>query len=371
MKKYLIVLILVLAVVLCTGCEERKVVDISDGGKGTVETASDQTDETEEKIDKEVSEEASSEQSDEIAEESSEENSEPEEVHESFSLSYKGNTASMYVDSYYFDAEEDGNLRVVLTGTGYVFNGVIPFENNSLVVPFYTEVVVDEVTYSWISVTFGGEHLSFLFDIKKAPDQVSVFSIEDKDNKITVDGSTVPYKEPEKEEEEEEEQPDEDSSSQPVEDNTTEDLPDGWTRSVESSEEGSDVTWTETKVYDEKGRQREYSDVKQSEAYEFSVAFYTYYTYTDGSPDVEVSQEFYEFDFKTGSLYGNGSVKFTYTMQNPDNHVEIFSGWSDSDKTDGNGLIICETDSYDAKEYASDGTLVFEYSGPIAETNPQ
>ena len=140
---------------------------------------------------------------------------------------------------------------------------------------------------------------------------------------------------------------------------------------MESSEEGSDVTWTETKSYDEKGRQREYSDVKQSEAYEFSVAFYTYYTYKEGSSDVEVTQEFYEFDFKSGDLYGSGNVTFTYTMQNPDNHVEIFSGWSDSDKTDSNGRIICETDSYDAKEYASDGTLVFEYSGPIAETNPQ
>ena len=369
MKKIIIACLLILVLAVCAGCEERVTVDISDGGgTQTAETSSAKDEQSE----KETSEEATSEENKETSEESEEasaessaEESEPEEVHESFSLSYKGNDASMYVDSYYFDAEDDGNLRVVLVGTGYVFNGVIPFENNSLVVPFYAEVVIGGETYSWISVTFGGGELSFLFETKSAPEQVNVFSIEDKDNKVVVDGSTVPFKEPVKEEEESSEE-----EEQPAEDQAAEELPAGWTKTEETSEEGSDVDWVETKIYDEKGRQRQYSDVKQSKEFEFSVAFHTYYTYTDGSSEVEVTQEFYEYDFKTGDLYGSGKVTFTYTMQNPDNYVEIFSGWSDSEETDENGLIVCVTDSYDAHEYASDGTLVFEYSGPIAETNP-
>lgn len=364
MKKLIFSLLLVLVLTFCAGClEERVTVDITDGGGETTQTSSEQKEESVEETKQETSEEPSSEESEEVSEEPSEPVEQPEPEHETFSLSYKGNNASMYVDSYYFDEEEGGNLRVVLAGTGYVFNGVIPFENNSLVVPFYTDVVVGESTISWNNVTFGGGELSFLFDTKSAPDQVIVYSLDDKDNKVVVDGSTVPFKEPEKEEE-----PEEESSEEAAE----EELPEGWTKTVETSEEGSDVDWVETRIFDEKGRQRVYSDVKSSEAYEFSVAFYNYYTYEEGSPVVEVKEDFYEYDLKTGEPYGHGSVVFFYTMQNPDNYIEVFSGWSDTEETDKDGLIICETDGYQANEYASDGTLVFEQPyGPILESNPQ
>lgn len=137
-------------------------------------------------------------------------------------------------------------------------------------------------------------------------------------------------------------------------------LPEGWYQTVERSEEGSDVDWTETITCDEKGRRREYVDVKRSEEYAFSVEFRDCYTYTEGSPVVEYTGEFFEYDLESGALKGYGKATFSYTMRSPDNHIELWSGWSETGELDENGIMGQKLTDYGGTEYGPDGAEILE-----------
>jgi len=170
MRKIASVLVAALLLGLLAGCgTERASVDISDGGdlSAPVSGGTEPTDNAE---DAEPQEEA-------------DEPAEPEYV----TLSYEGNTASVTVDSVYFDVE--GKLTVMLKGTGYTFNGILPFRNGSVVIPFSADVQIGQTTYSRKTVTMGGGTVSFSYDVSELPEKIILYSNSDKDEKFTFDAS--------------------------------------------------------------------------------------------------------------------------------------------------------------------------------------
>ena len=90
------------------------------------------------------------------------------------------------------------------------------------------------------------------------------------------------------------------------------------------------------------------------------MEFRSYYTYTEGSPEVACVQEFYTYDLETGDLKGAGSCSYTYTMLSPDNYVEMWCGWEGTGELDENGLEIQRMPDYNGTEYAPDGSVARE-----------
>ncbi len=173
MKKTAIILALFLMLGLFTGCgAERVKVDISDGGDLTA-AAPEETQAVALPAEAEVL---------------PEEESAPAEA-ETVSLSFEGNRASVTVDSVYVG--DDGKLNVVLSGVGYSFNGILPFRNGRLVVPFNVDVRIGEKTYSWNTVNFGDGTNTYLFDVGKLPEQIILYSSDNEDEQFVLDAA--PY----------------------------------------------------------------------------------------------------------------------------------------------------------------------------------
>ena len=170
MRKIASVLITLLLLGLLAGCSaERANVDISDGGdlsapvsSGAEPTANAEDTEPQEEADEPV---------------------EPEYI----TLSYDGNTASVTVDSVYLD--EDGKLAVTLAGTGYSFNGILPFRNGSIVVPFRVDARIGASTYSWDTASFGSGTITYLFDVTELPEQVVLYSSDNRDEQFVFDAA--------------------------------------------------------------------------------------------------------------------------------------------------------------------------------------
>lgn len=169
MKKTAVILSLLLLLGLGTGCgAERATVDISDGGDLTTALPNEAEAET-----------VSTDGENLSAEESAP--AEPEYV----TLSYEGNTASVTVDSVFL--EEDGRLAVMLKGTGYSFNGILPFRNGKLVVPFSADIRIGENMYSWDTANFDSGTITYLFDVAEMPEQIILYSSDNEDVQFVFD----------------------------------------------------------------------------------------------------------------------------------------------------------------------------------------
>ena len=261
-------------------------------------------------------------------------------------LRYGDETASVTVESV--SIGDDGKLTVTLAGTGYGFNGVLPMRNGSMVIPFSADVTVNGETRSWSSASVSGGTVTFVYDVSALPQEVVVYSADRADETYTFDAVSFRVTE----------------AAEPAAEDPDA-LPEGWYRTVEHSPEDFEVDWVETTIYDEQGRMRDFSDVKRSkegDEYEFSVAFHHTYTYTDGSPIVEFTAEFFEYDWETGELTGYGKEGLTYTMESPDNHVELWSGWSETGVLDENGIMGQACSEFNGMEYGPDGTELGELS---------
>ena len=171
MRKTAVILALLLLLSLGTGCgAKRATVDISDGGNlsapvsGSTEPATGKDDTGK------LPEEADAPK-------------EPEYV----TLSYEGNTASVTVDSVFLD--DDGKLSVALKGVGYSFNGILPFRNGSIVVPFGADIRIGETKYSWDTASFGSGTITYLFDAADLPEQIILYSSDNKDEQFTFDAA--------------------------------------------------------------------------------------------------------------------------------------------------------------------------------------
>lgn len=183
MKKTAIILAFFLLLSLFTGCgAERAKVDISDGGDLTATETLGKEAETTPEIETET--EPTTEEDVSGAENTPTE-TEPEA--EYVTLSYDGNTASVTVDSVCL--AEDGKLAVALTGTGYTFNGILPIRNGKLVVPFGVDVEIGGTRYSWNTANFDGNIVTYFTDATELPDQIILYSNDNKDKEFTFDAA--------------------------------------------------------------------------------------------------------------------------------------------------------------------------------------
>ncbi len=180
MKRTIVILILVAALCLGAGCGTRKAdVDMSDGGAALDPSPAAAKTEAAGNADTEP------EPSPEPAPE--EEQAPP--AQEPVTLRYEGESAAACVDSIYFD--QDGRLAVVVAGQGYAFNKVLPIRNGKIVVPFYADIRTGGQTHSWDTASFGDGAITYLFNVKQLPEEVILYSADNRDEQFVFDAA--PY----------------------------------------------------------------------------------------------------------------------------------------------------------------------------------
>ena len=177
MRLFAQVTALCLALLMCTGCGAKK--EAPEPGIGTEPVAAAASMEEEEAA-------AAAESAEEAEEDAAEEAAAPAEQEEA-ELSFEGNTAYARPEAVYLD--ENGKLAVKVTGRGYGFNGILPIRNGKIIVPFYADVKVGEKTVSWNSVSMGGGAITYTFDLTELPDEVILYSSDNKDEKFTFEAA--------------------------------------------------------------------------------------------------------------------------------------------------------------------------------------
>lgn len=100
-------------------------------------------------------------------------------------LSYDGKTALARVTSVFLN--EEGKLTVLVSGSGFGFNGMLSIRNNKIVVPFGADVRIGTNTYGWQTAQMGGETIMYYFDRSDMPDQVILYSNDNKDKQFVFD----------------------------------------------------------------------------------------------------------------------------------------------------------------------------------------
>ena len=209
MKKATIILVLMLMLVQCVGCgsgkantdisaEEDQAAAATSGPETEIEseslteegaaTSGPETEIESEPLTEEGAATSGSEtetESEPLTEEgASEAESIPtEQEPEYVTLSYDGNSASVTVDSVFLD--DDGKVSVVLKGTGYSFNGILPIRNGQLVVAFGVDALVGETRYSWHTASFENDTITYNTDATELPEQIVLYSNDNKDEEFT------------------------------------------------------------------------------------------------------------------------------------------------------------------------------------------
>ncbi len=177
MKRFFVITALILVMCLFTGCQtEKAAADSSAGASASpVPAASEAAAEAE----------AAEEQP---AEEPAAEEQEP------VMLTYEGETARACVDSIYFD--EDGRLAVVIAGQGYGFNKILPIRNGRIVMPFYADIRTAGTVHSWDSASISEGAITYLFDVAQLPEEVILYSADNKDEQFVFDAAPYILDEP-------------------------------------------------------------------------------------------------------------------------------------------------------------------------------
>lgn len=309
------VMMFVLLICLSACGTEKKKVDISDGGDDSSPTKEQKNTDTP----------------------SPTEEPEPESMR--FPLNKDHGTSWAEVES--IQIGEDGKLVIVLIGEGSGFDNILEMRNGKIIIPFAAEVTVNGKTYKTDRVTLQTGRLVAHFDISELPDSVTFSSVDEPEKKFTApvkDGKVLQ------------------APALAGDAGRDGDLPAGW-RKEEEEFGWDDVKGKEVKYYDEKGRLRKVTDEKGGPVSDFRVEFMVTYTYTDGSPVVEFEHIFNEYKYD-GPRVSVAHFKTQYTMQSPDNRVELGCGWSGTGGKAADGADIAKEADCEGTEYASDGTVV-------------
>ena len=169
MKVFAQITALCLALIMCTGCGVKKETpELKSSAEPAAAAAS-------------IEEEAAAAETESAEEEAEEAAAEDEQ--EEAELSFEGNTAYAKPAAVYLD--ENGKLNVKVAGRGYGFNGILPLRNGKLIIPFYADVKVGEKTVSWDSASIGGGAITYTYDLTELPDEVILYSSENKDEQFT------------------------------------------------------------------------------------------------------------------------------------------------------------------------------------------
>lgn len=178
MKRILVIIALILAVILLTGCgTEKASMDISDGGDLAAPAAAEQAEA--ETPDPQPAEEPA-------AEEPTAEEPAPA-APAVVTLTYEGESASAVPESICF--EPDGRLAVTVKGQGFAFNKTLPLRNGKIVVPFSADVRMGGNTYSWDTASFSDGAIKYLFDLSELPEEVILYSIDRRDEQFVFDAA--------------------------------------------------------------------------------------------------------------------------------------------------------------------------------------
>ncbi|MBO4484392.1 MAG: hypothetical protein J5738_03280 [Lachnospiraceae bacterium] len=240
---------------------------------------------------------------------------------------------------------EDGKLVVVLIGEGSGFNNILQMRDGKIIIPFSAEVTVNGKTYHTDRTTLQTGKLIAHFDLGVLPDSVTFSSVDEPDKKYTAsvkDGKVLQ------------------APALVGDAGKGDDLPAGW-RKEEEEFGWDDVVGKEVKYYDEKGRLRKVTDEKGGPVSDFRVEFFVTYTYTEGSPIVVFEQVFNEYKYN-GPRVSVAHFILEYTMQSPDNHVELGFGWSGTAGKAADGADIAKEAECEGTEYAPDGSVVKKIS---------
>ena len=164
---------LCLALIMCTGCGAKKEAPELNSSTETAAAAAS------------TEEEAAAAEM-ESAEKAAEETAAQDEQEEA-ELRFEGDTAYAKPAAVYLD--ENGKLTVQVAGRGYGFNGILPLRNGKIIVPFYADVKVGEKTVSWDSASIGGGAITYTYDLTELPDEVILYSSDNKDEQFTFDAA--------------------------------------------------------------------------------------------------------------------------------------------------------------------------------------
>ena len=325
-------LAMLLVMLLClSGCgAEKKKIDISDGGSNSSKKETP----TENATDAPTSTEAP--------------------VNEAFRFPLNADHGTKWAEVEGIKTDTDGSIVVVLVGEGAGFDGVLSMSGGSFVMPFTIKVIAGGKVYEADKNSVQTERFVAHFDLKDMPEAVcvsstdepdKVFSAPVQDGKVT-QAPSLEYKPETKEDE----------------------LPAGWRKEEEPFDWG-DVAGVEKKIYDDKGRLRDYWEQKGSEQYDFRAEFHMIYTYTEGSKEVTYEENYISYKYD-GTKTDVGRAIARYTMQSEDNRVELGMGWSGNIGKTSDGAAIAKPVSCDGNEYAPDGSKVKEIKKLAVETLP-